>query len=126
MKNRAKCKKCQSVIESYHTYDYVSCKCDEISVSGGPAMECAAKDWANFVRVDDLGNEIIPKIKDNVKPLDISAPPSKEELLRLLDEMIVRMEELPTNAMLQPITHYDLASALILIQSILKTTSSCA
>ena len=35
MRNRAKCKLCSSVIESYHRYDEVSCKCGEINISGG-------------------------------------------------------------------------------------------
>lgn len=124
MKNRAKCKLCNSTIESFHSLDYVMCKCGEISVDGGDAMRCAAKDWSNFVRVDDNGNEIAVRIKDdtNVKPLDIpKAKPTKKELLAMLDEMISNIEKLPQEAMLMPITHYDFVSSLLLLSEIAKS-----
>lgn len=100
------------------------CKCGEISVDGGDAMRCAAKDWSNFVRVDDNGNEIAVRIKDdtNVKPLDIpKAKPTKKELLAMLDEMISNIEKLPQEAMLMPITHYDFVSSLLLLSEIAKS-----
>ncbi len=54
MKNRAKCKKCHSVLESFHEFDYITCKCGEIAISGGnQKLECYANDWSNFLRVDD-------------------------------------------------------------------------
>lgn len=34
-KNAAQCKKCNTVIESKHRHDYVSCSCNEISIDGG-------------------------------------------------------------------------------------------
>jgi len=121
MKNRAKCKLCLSIIESFHPGDYVACKCGEISVSGGLNMLCAAKDWQNFLRVDDLGNEIVVKVDSDVKPLyNEHVKPSKEELLKMLDDMIERLESLPPNAMIAPVTHYDLASSLILLSSIFR------
>ncbi len=120
MKNRAKCKLCQSIIESFHSTDYVSCKCGEISVDGGEALKCAANDWKNFVRVDDNGSEIMVKIKEDVNPLDIQElpKPTKRELLNMLEEMAKNIENLPQAAMLSPVNHYDLYSALILISSI--------
>lgn len=33
--NRAKCKKCDDVITSYHVHDFVKCKCGAIAVDGG-------------------------------------------------------------------------------------------
>ena len=50
-RNRAKCKKCQDVIESKHRHDFVTCKCGSISLDGGrdymrrlyPAHPC--EDW---------------------------------------------------------------------------------
>jgi hypothetical protein len=123
MRNRAKCKKCQEVIESYHHYDWVTCKCGEISVDGGMnAYKASAKDWNNFIRVDDMDNEIMPKIvnKDSdvvaeeVKALD------KPELIRMLEEMIRSYEKLPEKAMYEPITHSDFVSALMLLLSILR------
>ncbi len=123
MRNRAKCRKCNSIIESYHSEDHVICKCDEIEVYGGAAMRCAAKDFANFLRVDDEGNEIIVSVKDkdDVKPLDIGTKPTKEDLLKMLDEMIKNIDAMPTHIMTEPITHYDFVSALLLISSILRS-----
>lgn len=64
MRNRAKCKLCGDILESFHEFDYQTCKCNEISISGGLIRyECAAKDFSNFLRVDDEGNEIVPTIK---------------------------------------------------------------
>lgn len=123
MKNRAKCKLCQSTIESFHDTDYVSCKCSHISVSGGLRMECSAIDWNNFLRVDDQGNEIIVKVKESnedVKPL-YNENPTREDKLKMLDEMIKSYDDLPTIALQAPITGYDFTSALLLISSILRS-----
>src|SRR6188508_2646021 len=121
MKNRAKCKLCLSIIESFHNLDYVSCKCSHISVSGGDKMECSALDWANFLRVDDMGNEIVVKVKDeDVKPL-YNEVPTREDKLRMLDEMIKTYENLPQNALNAPITGYDLLSVLLLVSSLLRS-----
>lgn len=126
MKNRAKCKLCQSVIESFHSMDYVSCKCGHISVDGGDAMRCSAIDWSNFMRVDDEGNEIIVKVKndDDVKRLYIEGERqeklSKDRMLEMLEEMIKSYESLPENAKRSPVTHYDLISVLLLFSSIFR------
>jgi|TARA_R110002126_G_C10461861_1_gene500390 aromatic ring hydroxylase len=124
MKNRAKCKLCHSIIESFHLHDHVSCKCGEISITGGTQEYTAmANDWSNFLRVDDQGNEIIITVKDEekaeVKPLYIEKPTRKEKL-KMLDEMIKSYENLPTNALNAPITGYDLVSALLLVKSLFE------
>ena len=54
MKNRAKCKLCNSIIESFHRHDYVTCACGEIAVDGGlDYFKVIARDYANFLRIDD-------------------------------------------------------------------------
>ncbi len=94
-------------------------------------MECSAVDWNNFLRVDDKGNEIIVKVQgvngdigtleDNgVKPL-YNENPTREDKLKMLDEMIKSYENLPTHALQAPITGYDFTSALLLISSILRS-----
>lgn len=126
MKNRAKCKLCDDIIESTHQHDYVTCNCGEISVDGGNAYHrCRANNWENFLRVDDEGNIIIPKIvekeekpKEEALPL-ISSKPSKQEMLEMLDEMIKRIQDLPMQAMYAPINHADFCSLLLLLSSIL-------
>ena len=123
MRNRAKCKLCKSIIESFHRHDYVSCGCGEISISGGnEVLECSSKDWKNFLRVDDLGNEIVVKVESKMESqdsIDSIIPEkklSKEDLLKELSTMIENIEKLPTNAMSMPITHYDFLSSLLLLK----------
>ncbi len=124
MKNRAKCKLCNDIIESFHDQDYVFCRCHEISVFDGIALRCTANNWANFLRVDDQGNEIVVKVKEmssDVKQLDMPpSKPDKKELLGMLNDMIKNIDNLPQHAATAPITHYDFASALLLISELFK------
>ena len=94
-------------------------------------MQCSAIDWSNFLRVDDQGNEIIVKIQyvtgdietpedNHVKQL-YNENPTKEDKLKLLDEMIKTYESLPPKALNAPITGYDLLSSLLLLSSILRS-----
>lgn len=127
MRNRAKCLKCKSVIESFHRYDFVSCSCGEISLDGGTDyLRVLAKDWANIVRIDDEGKEVPIKVVDkeqvaseklnDVNPLD-TPKPSKADKIAALKEMIKTYESMPQNAMISPCTHYDVLSVLLLLQS---------
>jgi hypothetical protein len=87
-------------------------------------MECSAIDWANFLRVDDMGNEIIVKVQnEDVKPL-YNENPTREDKLKMLEEMIRTYENLPPNALAAPITGYDLLSALLVVCSIFRSDSS--
>jgi len=118
MRNRAKCKSCNDVLESYHRGDYVECKCGEISISGGnETYECYARDWENFVRVDDEDNEIMVRIEEDVKPLYNG---DDNDLMRIVDEMIRIVEDLPSHALTEPITHYDYLSLLMVIRKMAK------
>jgi hypothetical protein len=142
MKNRAKCKLCQSIIESFHEFDYVSCKCGQISITGGNIrLQTFAHDYKNFLRVDDENNEIVVSVEgdDKIKAIPVmgdgpgntpisSIPgfenygkPTKDDLLKELDAMIQTIESLPPNAMSTPINHYDFCSLLILLSAILKS-----
>lgn len=123
MRNRAKCKLCQSIIESFHSTDLVNCKCGHIFVDGGSAMLCGASDWNNFLRVDDEGNEIIIKVKskEEAKEIEPIHKPTKKELIDMLDEMCKNIENLPPQAMTLPINHYDYCSLLMLLSSILRS-----
>ncbi len=125
MRNRAKCKKCNSIIQSFTLYDYVSCSCGEIAISGGDnALECYANDWKNFIRIEDNGNEKEIKVIDNHESIDSEEQtntPSKKEMMEMLDHMIKNIERLPQNALTEPVTHSDLLSALLLISEILRS-----
>lgn len=125
MRNRAKCRLCKDIIESFHRQDFVECSCGEISIDGGrDTFKCGAKDWKNFLRVDDLGNEIVVKAEGEelTSPKDIQAsPPNKEELIKLLQSHLDSIEALPPHAMTTPINHYDFASLLILLLALFRS-----
>lgn len=126
MKNRAKCKLCQSIIESFHSTDYVTCSCGEISLDGGSDMIVYANDLNNIIRVDDQGNEIMVKVIDklssDVKPLDIeNSKPSYEELIQILVNMSKNIEDLPSPALTMPISNYDFGSLISLLIMIFKS-----
>lgn len=130
MKNRAKCKLCLSIVESYHPTDYVECKCGQIAVDGGLAMHCYAIDFNNFLRVDEEGNEIIVTVKDQElfdeekkifnNDIELSKKHSKAFMLENLDYFINSIERLPSHAMEMPIDHSDLLSVLKLISALFK------
>ena len=126
MRNRAKCKICKEIIESFHRHDYVTCSCGEISIDGGQDQYGASsRNWDNFLRVDDEGNEIIPKVIDKepetIEVTDEPKPPSRQDKIDMLKSMADNIERLPQNAMTLPITHYDHLSLILLIHSILES-----
>lgn len=105
------------IIESFHEHDRVECKCGEISISGGNTKYItAARDYANFLRVDENDNEIRVTVQDSPKempvlqPEQISAPvrqPSRAEFINELQTMFNEIERLPQNAQFAPVTQYD-------------------
>jgi hypothetical protein len=130
MRNVAKCKLCKNVIESFHITDFVSCQCGEIAVDGGSDyMRCFAKDFNNFLRVDEQGNEIIVKViekEEEGNPTQLAKKPTKKELVEMLNEMIRNIENLPSYAKTAPINHYDYCSLLILLSSIFSITGEAS
>lgn len=123
MRNRAKCALCKDIIESFHSKDYVSCSCDQISIYGGQNEFISyAVDFANFIRIDDQGKEIpvtIIEKEDLVKKE--SEKPSQQDLLKILSAMIEDIERLPDAAMRTPVNQYDHLSMLIMIQSLFSS-----
>lgn len=79
-------------------------------------MYCSAKDWNNFYRVDDLGNEIKVTVID----------PENEKSTRImgaidtLKNLKNTLENLPEAALLTPVTHADHLSLLALLCDILE------
>lgn len=126
MRNRAKCKLCESIIESKFSEDYVECKCGEIGVVGGSEnYQAFFKHENNFLRVDDEGNEIVIQYKEKMiteSKIDpaMETKPDKKELIRMLEEMIKNLEGLPPHVMSGPINHYDFLSSLYLLIEVLR------
>ena len=131
MRNRAKCKKCESTIESYGLSDTIECDCGAIAISGGDQKFMAfATDWSNFLRIDEDGNIIEVKIVDpTTKPLDSGSKlvddsihrPTKAELLQQLASMTESYGRLPQHAMMNPINGYDICSLMLLLQAIFES-----
>ena len=123
MRNRAKCKVCNQILESFHRYDYVTCNCGEISISGGnDILECSAKDWKNFLRVDDEGNTIEVKMADQLESLPQTEEPTmtRDDLIDMLEAMTKNIENLPTHAKTSPVNQYDLLSLAYVVLAIFK------
>lgn len=127
MRNRAKCKLCQFICESSSDHEVSSCTCQEIFVAHGQEMICGANEWENFIRIDDEGNEFVPKImiesdisSECMEEADISPIKRKEALLTIMKGMIDSFENLPSHALLTSVTQYDLRSALLTIYEIIR------
>lgn len=119
MRNRAKCKLCNSIIESFHSYDFVQCTCGEIFVDAGDGLRCGAKDWVNFLRVDDEGKETPITVKEG-KDTTVVETTDKIDPLEALRQMVAIYGELPKEAQHHPVTNSDMHSILILLEHILS------
>ena len=57
LRNAAKCKICDDVIESHYTHDYVTCKCGAISVDGGHDYLKRSGDPHNMINMCNVEGE---------------------------------------------------------------------
>ena len=128
MRNRAKCKLCNTIIESKGKNDYTQCQCGEIAIDGGrDCYRSHCKSWDNFLRIDDDGNEIPVQVQDkecnnsDCQSSNINYhKPTKKELIEMLDEMNKSFDNLPNHARFNFVTQCDLNAALLLIAQIFK------
>lgn len=76
--NKAKCLDCNTIIESKHRHDYVTCKCGNLSVDGG--LDYLKRGYKNLnweemsksLTIDDIPNaEIRDYFTDYADPKDI-------------------------------------------------------
>lgn len=126
---RAMCRICRTLIETKSPGDYITCACGEISIHFQPgSTQFICREWENFIRIDEDGNEVSVNV---VEKDDISSPkphpegiskPSKDDLLGMLNQMIKSIEDLPSQAMGSPVTHYDLLSALLLVAALFRAS----
>ena len=109
-----------------HHVDLQLCNCGEISVDGGPAMRCAAKNWDNFLRVDDEGNEIVVTVlngSDVKKEIQIeNSRPTKKDLLEMLDATANHLEKLPPDILYSNATNADILQLIMLISALFKVS----
>lgn len=89
-------------------------------------MRCGAKNFSNFMRVDDDGNEIVVTIKssadEDVKQLDIGDKPTRDDLITMLSDLIKAIDGLPEHAKTAPVTNYDLSASLGLLLAIFRAS----
>lgn len=123
IRNTAKCKLCNDIIESYHSNDYSLCSCGEIYVDGGPlGMRCGARNWDNFVRIDNDGNIVIPKIVDPTDASlvtdtadDVAVGLTFNDALDQLKHLEAVYRDLPQNVLYSSTSHSDMSSVLTLL-----------
>lgn len=56
--NKVRCNKCQSVIESKHRHQFVTCKCEHVSIDGG--KDYSKRAWSgapDWYEIDKNGKE---------------------------------------------------------------------
>ena len=139
MRNRAKCKLCNEVLESFHQHDYVSCKCGEIAIDGGQSyFRAFAKDWANFLRVDDEDREIEVRVVDKdeeatneeISYRDDSRDTRyndhlesvQNDLFTTISNKIEYMKSLPNHAMNSTATNRDIYDIYCLLSEFFKNS----
>lgn len=118
IRNRAKCKLCNSIIESYHASDYVICECGEIALDGGDALRCYARSWENFLRIDENNKETEVKIVGEESPYDLKI--DRDSLIEELERMVKNIDQLPEEAKTLAVTQYEMSSLLSVIVAVLK------
>jgi hypothetical protein len=103
--------------------EIVYCKCGAIAVCDGSAMRMWPLGSDDFIRVDDLGNEILVRYdkkasepEQNPNAKNSQEPVTREELIQTLNSTIETLEKLP----LHHVTSIDLANCMLIISSILK------
>ena len=123
LRNRAKCKLCGDILESFHRHDYVTCTCGEIGIDGGmDYFKCNAKDWKNFLRIDNEGNEITPRIveeapKEEEKPIELSI----DTKIDMLKNMVEIFRTLPDHERYAYLTQQDFYASLSLVLELIES-----
>ncbi len=113
MRNRAKCRRCGAIIESMHRHDHVYCDCKEISVDGGDCYwKLSARNYLNFIRLDDEGNEVIEE--------PTKEKTNKERALQQLNMKIQDYEKLPEQIKWSAVNHVDMQSLFRLIKNLIE------
>jgi len=118
MRNRAKCKLCGDIIESFHRHDLIECSCGEISIEGGlDYFKASARDFKNFLRIDDEGKEIEVKLVEEMEEKENLF--SKEEVWKQLEEYVKALGSESPERLHLPLTSYDLYNFAALVTNYL-------
>lgn len=86
-----------------------------------------AIDYANFLRVDDLGNEIVVQYQESKGKISDEKPPDNppaefgaKDLINELDALVKHVYQLPEHFKSPSIDRYDLLSFKLIIEAIFK------
>lgn len=128
MKNRAKCRLCGDILESLTQFDVVECSCKEISIWGGEyELRCHARDFKNFLRIDDRGAERQVKyieVHEEDQKNEASEPVPKaltrQELIDEIDTLVQYISDYPPHKLHSACTYADLRDFVSLLSSVLK------
>jgi hypothetical protein len=127
MRNRAKCKLCQSIIESFLPDEIIYCKCGEIAVCDGPALRMWPFGSPHFLRVDDVGNEIVVSHKEKDGESDgdkqTNRPNehrSKADLIKDFENAIEYIDKAPNHEQYSFVTNAALCHYMKALVNILK------
>ena len=64
IKNRAKCLKCNEILESKHRHDFVTCSCNNLSVDGGHSY--LKRNYLDGTQIEEMSTtkeDLINKVK---------------------------------------------------------------
>jgi hypothetical protein len=127
MRNRGKCKLCHTIIESFYMGHLDTCKCGAVSVFNGDGMDMAPFGSPHFLRVDEVGNEIVVSYKEKSsesgsheegdKP---NEPRSRADLIKDFENAIEYINRAPQHEQLSFVTNVALCHYMRAIVNILK------
>lgn len=133
MRNRAKCKKCQSIIESLLPDDTQVCECGEIGIWGGEIeYKSFAKDYSNFLRVDDSGEEhevtylgtpVEKNMGEETNSEKNLSQPTLGEMIDSVKAQIKAIENLPDAAKWQAVNQLDLLSVYYILLGFFQSSN---
>jgi len=127
MRNRAKCKLCSDIIESKYAGHVDTCKCGSISVFNGAGMDMVPFASPHFLRVDDVGNEVVVSYKEKraegegyEEANNPNEPRSRTDLIKDFENAIEYIDKAPNHEQLSFVTNAALCHYLKALVNILK------
>ena len=83
-------------------------------------MYMAAKNYANFIRIDDEGNEIIVKVIEKIED-EMPKKLTRKDYISSLEEAINHLSSLPDSARFASVNQYEMEAYLKLLLLIFQT-----
>jgi hypothetical protein len=127
MRNRGKCKLCHTIIESFYMGHLDTCKCGAVSVFNGDGMDMAPFNSPHFLRVDEVGNEIVVSYKEKDAEGDQdkgehnpNEPRSRADLIKDFENAIEYIDKAPDHEQYSFVTNAALCHYMKALVNILK------